>query len=528
MSYGSSDVAVAANRGKHNDGNNVLDVLRRANWSGKIPVRLTLADTSLSSGTPPHPQHVLLSRHTFLHLGLETAVRKLHQHSLPTLSFRTSRVVVVQEDDEDNRNDNEENAIAQSSNDKSIKDKAFDATIQKNDTNSDTGSSGSNSSDSNGSNKNEKDRSGDGDSDGEESTVSEPKKVSPYPICWFEDVATQQPLRWQYFVGVLFDSLHHACGSSQLLPCNNGGASEFLLGASESSPSPPSPQTARPRLPWEICVHFGSYPSQQLLELCDPVLGHPCGVIDTVRQTFRNSLKQGFVIRYGNSKEALNLSKQAHDTIWDSIVQGNYETMSPIVYRDDEFDTDATTRKVPTNNNEDEDVSSGDMNKKESMNDQPEDDNDGSLKGIEDEPSPKNTEKNITIDDEKDVSESEKHNKKSSESNKKISKNNLVMVPVRLSVDPTKPMIQKRCEGGDAASVATLGSLLHEWAPSHFGFATTDGVETKDTDARKIQPLSRGIIWRVSGLTPPLTMPLLDLWVALRYPDNFLYVSVCV
>ena len=60
--------------------------------------------------------------------------------------------------------------------------------------------------------------------------------------------------------------------------------------------------------------------------------------METLKHIFRNSLKQGFVIRYGNSKQALNISKQSHDAIWEGIATNHYDNIASVVYRDDEFD----------------------------------------------------------------------------------------------------------------------------------------------------------------------------------------------
>jgi Autophagy protein Apg5 len=112
--------------------------------------------------------------------------------------------------------------------------------------------------------------------------------IAPYPVCWFEDEATQQPLKWQYFVGVLFDAIHYEKRSSPI--------------------------------PWKIRLHFHSYPSQSLLEL-DPA----SGVLTMVERTFKNSLKQALVLLHGNNKVALNLSKQSHQSIWKAIETADYQ-----------------------------------------------------------------------------------------------------------------------------------------------------------------------------------------------------------
>lgn len=406
-----------------------LESLRKANFDGKIPIKLVLAQTSLSSGVPPQPQHVLVSRQTFLHVGLESAVRKLHEHALPTLSFlgggNRKNVVVVQEDDDDDNDDKKSTEQAPQS-------KASNQISSK--------AKGSSESDN--------------DKVDTENEGSSKETTSPYPICWFEDIATGQPLRWQYFCGVLFDSLQ--CTKSDL---------------------------QNQSLPWEIRLHFRSYPSQQLLELCDPSWGNNGGVLDTLRQTFRNSLKQAFVIRYGNSKEALNLSKQAHDSIWEGITKHSFDGIASVVHRDDEF-VEASKSSTTTESTEKDET--------EKAAGEPISNEDATDSTVE--ASPKES----------------------------IAKaNNLVMLPIRLSVDPTKPMVQKRFEGGPTTTAATLDTLFLEWVPSHFESVTNDGTEA-------VQPKSENLSWRVAGLSPPLSTPLLDLWLALKHPDNFLYISLSI
>ena len=63
------------------------------NWSGSIPVRLTLAPTSISSPTIPPPVHILVPRNTFLHAGLQAAVQRLHPFA-PLSPFLTGRAML--------------------------------------------------------------------------------------------------------------------------------------------------------------------------------------------------------------------------------------------------------------------------------------------------------------------------------------------------------------------------------------------------------------------------------------------------
>jgi hypothetical protein len=554
------------------------DNLRRANSAGKIPVRLTLAQTSLSSAIPPQPQHILLSRQTFLHIGLESAVRNLHEYALPTLSFQFGNnnnnsssgkapgktIVVVQEDDDESATNEEAGGasenISKSNNSSNVDEKGVE----------NINSSSRGSSDD------------DGENDDDRSSVGlESKEPPPYPVCWFEDVATEQPLRWQYFAGVLFDSLqeqhlhhHQQQQQQQSHPKEDPNSSESGNDKLDTTSSSSSPQI----LPWEIRLHFQSYPAQKLLEL-----GQSLGVLETVRMAFQNSLKQGFVIRYGNSKEALNLSKFSHDAIWEGISTNNYDQIAPVVYRDDEFDatTTKTTAANSTSTKGGDSVEKPEIipnNEKEETKQQNDDayGSDDTEKCKKDE-----TSESIALDDSttKETTEAEEEtvvttnlagDESSGNRNQNNSiinnNNNLVMVPVRLSIDPTKPMIQKRCDGGSNISKATLGSLLLEWMPAHFeqqrmqnidiknivetnavskksNTTTTDKNDTVDetsdsnhpdssvsSDQRGeiIRPRGRHITWRIAGLTPPLSTPLLDLWLALRHPDNFLYISLSV
>eukprot|EP00536_Pseudo-nitzschia_multiseries_P012207 jgi/Psemu1/207943/e_gw1.452.47.1 len=360
------------------------DAIRRANFDGKIPIRLALAQSSLSSATPPHPQHALVSRHTYLHIGLESAVRALHEYA--PLALSGHRKIVVREGGDGGEDEDENGKEADNGNDN---DKS------KNN------------------NNNENNNKNQSDSDAGEGTPPMTMTTTPpYPVCWFEDVATQQPLRWQYFAGVLFDSLHA-----------------------------PSNHRHRQKIPWELRLHFRSYPSDTILELIDPNHGHGEGVLETIKRTYKNSLKQGLVIHHGNAREAVNMSKQSHTVLWEEgIRKNNYEAIRPILFPESSDGAgNQATRANPS----------------------------------------------------------------------------LAMIPVRLSLDPTKPMLQKRIEGGSSADSMTLGSLLREWTPQRL-FQTDESA----------QSVADRFIWTVSGISPPLCTPLIDLWKTLRHADNFLYISV--
>jgi len=147
------------------------------------------------------------------------------------------------------------------------------------------------------------------------------------------------------------------------------------------------------------------------------------------------------------------------------------------------------------------------------------------------------------------------------------------MIPIRLSIDPMKPMIQKRYDynRGDSNNndhPMTLGSLLCEWVPQYFYHDEKDGTtvrtktiyndeeeegeEEEDSDVissdnaiikknssnssekkklklklkKKKKKKTKKMYWCIAGVVPPLETSIIDLWLTLRHPDNFLYISV--
>ncbi|KAG7364341.1 autophagy protein Apg5 [Nitzschia inconspicua] len=326
--------------------------IRSLNWQGRIPIVLTLAQTSLSSTTIPPPIHALVSRHSFLHTGLEDAVRQLHEYAPPSFAAFGNKRMQVEEPD-----------LSATNSSSSEEETNHDMTVRK----------------ENGNNLNKND-----------SSNRNAKQIAPYPVCWFEDENTQEPLKWHYFVGVLFDSVH----------LENSTAS----------------------IPWKIRLHFHSYPSQTLLEL-DPA----SGVMTTVERTFKHALKQALVLLHGNNKVALNLSKQSHECIWKAIQTVNYDSLYKPIWVQ-EF--------------------------------QPKE-------------------------------------------------NDVKLLPVRLWIHPSAPMIQRRWDCStdtvdSSNSQQVLGSLLCQWAPQYF--------EEENSNHNSFRAKSDSIKWRIAGVTPPLSSPLLDLW----------------
>ena len=145
-----------------------LEHVRSSNWSGSVPVILSLASTSLSSPTIPPPIHVLLSRHTFLHVGLQDAVFRLQQFAPPSFSF-VNRVV------------DEPDTVDESSHEDEETPKKRDSMVPA------------------------------------EAVLSSATSAK-YPLCWFEDDETELPLQWQLFVGVLYDCHSCRCRVEMRLP----------------------------------------------------------------------------------------------------------------------------------------------------------------------------------------------------------------------------------------------------------------------------------------------------------------------
>lgn len=201
--------------------------VRLANWSGSIPVVLSLAPSSLSSPTMPPPIHVMMARQSYLHLGLKDAVKRLHKFAPAVLSIAAS---FVRREPKPGEETEESETVACASN----------MTQHK----------------------------------GED---------QEYPVCWFEDEESQIALRWQCFAGVLWD------------------------------------MKRKPKsMPWKLRLHFTQYPSSQILPLeSDPMTA--------VERAYKSSLKQALFLQHGSAKIAMNLSKQSHEQIWDSILAANYK-----------------------------------------------------------------------------------------------------------------------------------------------------------------------------------------------------------
>ena len=217
--------------------------IQSRNWEGCIPIHLTLASTSVSSPTIPPPIHTLVPRNTYLHVGLQVAVQRLQSFALllsPNIQQGTNMMQVKEPDPGIQSQIEEED-------DSTVRTEQIESTNA-----------------------------------GTEKSSSCNNRVT-YPACWFEDEETKTALRWQYFVGILYDmKANHA-------------------------------------IPWKIKLHFTNYPSSQILPL-----EYPNEVLYNVQSFYKHSLKQAMAVISGNSKSAMNVTKQSHGILWDAITNGNY------------------------------------------------------------------------------------------------------------------------------------------------------------------------------------------------------------
>mmetsp|Transcript_40013 Transcript_40013/g.84042 ORF Transcript_40013/g.84042 Transcript_40013/m.84042 type:complete len:457 (+) Transcript_40013:163-1533(+) len=280
--------------------------IQNANWSGSIPILLSIAPTSLSSPTPPRPIHKMISRMTYLHLALHDEVMYLSGYApvfasglLP--AFSGMSVEEPPDDDDDGGGGGgdgstpTESGEAENGEKKDNSDKKS-APDEKNESSSSTEAADSHSK--------------------QQSDTTNKGAAPSYPECWFEDEESGIPLRWHLFVGVLHDLM-------------KGRATIMKKGTTASSTMELTPPNF---LPWRIRVHFTSYPTDKLLPLDDGLdtannsseEDGQSRITALVKRLFRNSLKQALFMQYASSKVAMSITKHSHEKIWDAVIQSNY------------------------------------------------------------------------------------------------------------------------------------------------------------------------------------------------------------
>jgi len=136
------------------------DQLHAENWAGSVAAVLTLAANSNSSPSLPPPLHVMLPRHSFLHVALEDAVRRLHRFAPPT--FSTGGTGIRREEPKAGSMYKDEEDVYDENTASLTRTKTSTIILQK-------------------------------------------QEDTSYPVCWFEDEDSQTALRWHVFAGVLYD-----------------------------------------------------------------------------------------------------------------------------------------------------------------------------------------------------------------------------------------------------------------------------------------------------------------------------------
>jgi hypothetical protein len=332
--------------------------------------------------------------------------------------------------------------------------------------------------------------------------LQEKKKDVVYPVCWFEDEASGVPLRWHFFAGILFDACSSTATAAWQQQQQNHHHISSTAGESPNHPPPNSGEAGEVVfLPWKIRLHFTSYPSTQLLELGGGAGGGGGdGVLTVVERSFKNSLKQALFLQHGNSKIAMNMTKQAHGQLWESILTTKYS-----IYRQVNAEyLQPMPKQQPPNNSNNNNTTTGSSSSSSST---------------------------------------------------------VQLIPIRILVD-SKPALQKKCSAEQQGETLTLGGLLCQWVPEYFGQLVPVTTSTSSTStSERIVPdrdeaaavasgesneevgandashaddnstviLPRdgtSISWHVGGIVPPLTTLVMDLWRAMSHPDHFLYIVV--
>ncbi|KAL7473867.1 hypothetical protein ACHAXS_014421 [Conticribra weissflogii] len=462
-----------------------VETIQNTNWSGSIPILLSLAPTSLSSPIPPQPLHKLVPRSTFLHLGLYHEIWELFHHA-PVSSlgkcFSNDNPAVSREEPPDSPS-----ASATAAGQSSVDDGKGQQTDGIHSENmkihiSQTAENITRNNKIENSCKN-----------GNDSMERNCQKVNlSFPECWFEDEESGTPLRWHLFLGVLYDLMK---GTYKVKSRNQISSSQYDN-----------------FLPWKIRLHFNSYPTDRLLPMKDclvygdksnnknsdddesvgkdkinrnenaieelannPITLH-------IARTFRNSLKQSLFLQYGSSKAAMSISKNSHVKLWNGVLRSKFELYQEVNRELQRGVSSKSANSVPC----------------------PEDGNQNS-------DTPK-------------------------------------LIPVRVLVNGS-PAIQKPCrvyskrefekenhpDSGDdqepiakllsritpkTPSFTTLGEILADWLPHLFVIDSTSGCVTVISQSTTY--------FSIQGVQPSLDCNLVDLWRCLCNPDHFLYIVVVV
>jgi hypothetical protein len=281
---------------------------------------VTLAATSLSSPTVPAPLHVLLPRQSYLHLGLLSAVQRLHPFA--PVVVRTTTTTTGGGGGGDSGSTLYSTTTTSSSGRTMIRREEPElGEVSGHDDDDDKAMT----------------------NQGTSSSAAAAAAASLCPVCWFQDEETQLPLRWHLFAGVLYD-LHNnttttRSGSSS--SSNTSRCTSVSTTTTATTQHQPPESTTATYLPWRLILHFTNYPDPILLPLST-------GQVEgTIRAMFANSLKQAVTLRTGQSAVQL-LTKEMQETLWHSIHSSSCTTTTSTgssLYR--QVTTDLASKLTP-------------------------------------------------------------------------------------------------------------------------------------------------------------------------------------
>jgi hypothetical protein len=317
----------------------------------------------------------------------------------------------------------------------------------------------------------------------ETKTKTEPMPIrnNNYPICWFEDESTGEPLQWHRFIGVIFDAMK---GKAMLQHSSR-------IGFSNES-------TAPNVLPWRIRVHFTAYPTTLLpLDISDTAppkvdtTEHKdsCREIDkntnqitsTIGRIFRNSFKQALFMQYSSTKVAMSITKSSHEKMWDAILSTNY-TLYHEVNMNLQMGLTSSLGEPSTDKDADSNVPELIPVRVMLNGDSP-------------------MQKPCRAFRDAEVTQESTHNEQ----------------VVNDSADDQERLesLVKHLSTCNIRHQTTLGDILIYWLPQHFERGTDGRIVAKPYVSHCIQ-----------GIQPNLKCSMLDLWKSLCHPDHFLYIVV--
>ncbi|SNX83525.1 related to ATG5 - protein involved in autophagy and the Cvt pathway [Melanopsichium pennsylvanicum] len=139
---------------------------------------------------------------------------------------------------------------------------------------------------------------------------------------WFEYEG--QPLRWHWQIGLLYD--YHTANpartsiSYQSITANTSGPgslrSDAQSLAQKTALAPASVGALPSRLPWKIKLRTTKPPVERL---------HSNFGLESCKISFMSMIKEADFVRYGSTKKVTNLRKQEQDTLWEGVVNHDYE-----------------------------------------------------------------------------------------------------------------------------------------------------------------------------------------------------------